>query len=244
MKKFAFMAIAVLMALWMLTACTSNRPGSDATTPKADVTPAPISTSRPTPTPTPNPTTTTVPTSMLTTVPTPIPTPIPTPSPSDKAAFSGTVEEILKQLISKTIEGKTVADEELKDIKCYVRPVDADSCQDVLGLMPDEFAANVAAAVESKPEGSWFAHSIVLIKGRDGVDMAALAKKIANGTNPARFGCIKAEAVVVGQAGRHIVLCAGFKATSDAIYATFSGLSAVKPIRIDRKNDWSSGLRG
>ena len=164
-----------------------------------------------------------------------------TPVQNDKASFEGTSDEILNQLISKTIEKKVIADEELKGIKCYNKKVDADSCQDILGLTPDEFAADVESAVESKPEGSWFAHSIVLIKGKDGVDAAALADQIAKGTNPARFGCIKAEAIVVGYAGQYIVLCAGFKTTSDAIYSTFSGLSAVTAVRIDRENDWSGG---
>lgn len=165
----------------------------------------------------------------------------PTTEPSEKAAFEGAADEILSLLISKTIEKKTVADEELNGIKCYNKNVDADSCQDILGLTPDEFASDVEAAVESKPEGSWFAHSIVLIKGKSSVDTAALAEKISKGTNPARFGCIKAESVVVGYAGHYILLCASFQTTCDAIYSTFSDLSAVTATRIDRENDWSDG---
>ena len=165
----------------------------------------------------------------------------PAPGPNDKVAFEGTTDEILSLLISKTIEKKVVADEELSGIKCYNKNVDADSCQDILGLTPDEFAAGVEAAVESKPEGSWFAHSIVLIKGKNSGDAAALAEKISKGTNPARFGCIKAESVVVGYAGQYILLCSSFQNTSNAIYSTFSELSAVTTTRIDRENDWSDG---
>lgn len=165
----------------------------------------------------------------------------PTPGQTDKAAFEGTADEILNQLISKTIEKKVIADEELKDIECYNKNVDADSCLDILGLTPDELAADVEAAVESKPEGSWFAHSIVMITIKNGVDVAALADRISKGTNPARFGCIKGEAVVVGYAGQYIVLCASFQTTCDAIYTTFSELSAVTATRIDRENDWSDG---
>lgn len=168
-------------------------------------------------------------------------TPTPTPKPSDIAAFEGSADEILEQLINKTIEAKVVVDEELKGIKCYHNPVDAESCQDILGLTPDEFAADVEAAVESKPESSWFAHSIVVIKGKKGIDMAVLADQIAKGTNPARFGCIKAEAVVVGYAGQYVFLCASFKNTCDAVYSTFSSLSAVTAVRIDRENDWNDG---
>ena len=220
MKKLAILLLAFILAGTMLVACATNGSGSDATSSSTEVT-----------------TSSTDATTSSTEV-------TPTPIPSDITAFEGTAEEILDQLISKTIEKKVIADEELKNIKCYSKPVDADSCQDILGLSPDEFAADVAAAVESKPEGSWFAHSIVVIKSKNGVDAAAMAEKISKGTNPARFGCIKAEVVVVGYAGQYIVLCAGFKTTSNAVYSTFSELSAVTTTRIDRENDWSDGGLG
>ena len=171
----------------------------------------------------------------------PTPNPTPTPVPSDPAAFDGQISEILARLISKTIAKQSIADEELKDITCYDKPVDADSCKDILGLTPDDFAADIVTAVESKPEGSWFAHSIVLVQCSDNCDVAALAEQISKGTNPARFGCIKAEAVVVGYAGQYIVLCANFQNTCDAIYATFGELSALPTTRIDRENDWNGG---
>ena len=175
----------------------------------------------------------------------PTPEPTPTTAPSDPAAFDGQVNEILARLISETIAKKSIADEELKDITCYDKPVDADSCQDILGLTPAEFSADILSAVESKPEGSWFAHSIVLIQCKDQVDVAALADQISKGTNPARFGCLKAEAVVVGYAGQYIVLCASFQKTCDAIYAMFGALSAVQSSRIDRENDWKcAGMQG
>lgn len=169
------------------------------------------------------------------------PNPTPSPTPSNQTAFEGQINEILHQLINQTLEKKNLADEELKNITCYDKPVDADSCQDILGLLPDEFASAIVSAVESKPEGSWFAHSIVLIECKKGADVAALANQISKGTNPARFGCIMAEAVVVGYAGQHIVLCASCQNTCDAIYATFSELSAVPSIRLDRTNDWDGG---
>ena len=221
MKKLTALILVILMVGTMLTACVNNGSGND-------VTPTPSNESTPT----------------SSKDVTPTPSPSPTPAPSDITAFEGTSDEILNQLISKTIEKNVIADEELKGIKCYNKKVDADSCQDILGLTPDEFAADIESAVESKPEGSWFAHSIVVIKGKDGVDVVALADQISKGTNPARFGCIKAEAVVVGYAGQYIILCASFQTTCNAIYATFSELSAVKATRIDRENDWSGGGLG
>lgn len=167
--------------------------------------------------------------------------PTPSPVPSEKTAFEGQNAEILNKLISQTIDKNILADEELKDITCYDKPVDADSCQDILGLTPAEFASAIVTAIESKPEGSWFAHSIVLVQCQEGTDIASLADQISQGTNPARFGCIKAEAVVVGYSGQYIILCASCQTTCDAIYATFCELSALPSSRIDRENDWNGG---
>lgn len=172
---------------------------------------------------------------------TPTTPPTPTPAPSEPAAFEGQIDAILDQLISQTVAKNILADEELKSIEYYDKAVDADSCQDILGLTPTEFASDIVSAMEAKPEGSWFAHSVVLVECKAGVDVAGLADKIAKGTNPARFGCIKAEAIVVGYAGQYILLCASFQNTCDALYTTFNDLSALSPIRIDRENDWNDG---
>lgn len=169
----------------------------------------------------------------------------PATTTGDKAAFEGQANEILDLVISQTIASKNLADEQLKGITCYDKPVDADSCQDILGLSPADFATNVVTAVESKPEGSWFSHSVVLIQCKDGIDVATLADQISKGTNPARFGCLKAEAVVVGYAGQYILLCASFQTTCDAIYATFGELSSLPATRIDRENNWNGdGMLG
>jgi hypothetical protein len=169
------------------------------------------------------------------------PQPTPTPTTTSQAAFDGPITEILDQLINQTIAKKILADEELADIDCYDKPVDADSCQDILGLTPATFAQDIAAAIEAKPEGSWFAHSIVLIQCQSGVDVALLAEQISKGTNPARFGCIKVESIVVGYAGQFVLLCASCQNTCDAVYETFSTLSAMPAVRIDRENDWNGG---
>jgi len=155
MKKFATMTIAVFLAFMMLTACAGKGPGSDATPPKNDATPVPISTSKPTPTPTfppaPKPTpsltpiSTSTPALTPTQMPTPTPTPTPTPGPSEKAAFAGTTEEILKLLISKTIERKAVSDEEPKRLKSYFKAMETESGQDNPGHTTTQFAVECAS---------------------------------------------------------------------------------------------------
>ncbi|NLM76632.1 MAG: hypothetical protein GX173_00905 [Ruminococcaceae bacterium] len=169
----------------------------------------------------------------------------PTTEPSSLSAFEGPVNDILDRIINDTIAKNILVDEELKGITCYEKSVDPDSCQDILGLTPAEFTSDIEAALEAKPDGSWFAHSIVLIRCKDGSDVAALAECISQGTNPARFGCIKAEAIVTGYTGQYILLCASFQNTCDAIYTTFTELSALPVKRIDRENTWNGdGMLG
>jgi hypothetical protein len=166
--------------------------------------------------------------------------PTPTPSTNGESAFEGQVNEILDQMINRTIEEKNLDDEELKNIACYDKPIDSDSARIFSGWRRP-YSHPQWRPQESKPEGSWFAHSIVLIACKESADVAALAGQISKGTNPARFGCIKAEAIVVGYAGRYILLCASCRNTCDAVYATFSEMSAVPATRIDRENDWDGG---
>lgn len=241
MTKLILSLLAVLLTGTMLAGCATNGSDKDTIPSNTDATTSETKTTTSETETTTSETETTTSETETTTSETEAST---TPKPSEASAFEGTADEILDQLISKTIEKKVIADEELSGIKCYHKKVDADSCQDILGLTPDEFASDLEDAVESKPEGSWFAHSIVVIKCKIGVDAAALAEKISKGTNPARFGCLKAEAVVVGQAGQYILLCASFQTTSDAVYATFSELSAATTTRIDRANDWNGGGLG
>lgn len=88
----------------------------------------------------------------------------PTTEPSSLSAFEGPVNDILDRIINDTIAKNILVDEELKGITCYEKSVDPDSCQDILGLTPAEFTSDIEAALEAKPDGSWFAHSMPVSK--------------------------------------------------------------------------------
>lgn len=153
-------------------------------------------------------------------------------------AFEGTVTEILDALVAKA--GELDAGEfGITSIEVSDVAVDTDTCGSILGLTTEEFESLVESAVESKPEGSWFAHSVVVIELKDNIPVAETAEKIIAGTKPNRFGCIQAKKIVGGYAGQYVFFCASDEGTADAVYAAFEALSAIDVTRVDRENDWS-----
>lgn len=166
--------------------------------------------------------------------------PVDEPTATDvPAAFLGNIDEVLDLIVNKAIELDADKEYSIGEISCYHSPIDADNCEDVLGLTPDEFTQYVDAAMESKPSDSWQTHSIVIVKLKDGTDVKAIAEKMTAGTSPCRFGCLRVEAIVGGYAGNYVVLGATSQTGCDAVFAAFSQLAAVPATRIDRTNDWS-----
>lgn len=159
----------------------------------------------------------------------------------DKDAFTKTAREVLDAVVAKAIELDTDKEYGIKSIACTDTPVDEDTCTDILGLSTEEFNAKVESAMESKPDGSWFTHSVVVIKVKDGADVASLAETIVKNTKPNRFGCLKPEAIVGGYAGQYIFFTASARSSCEAVFSAVQALSAITPVRIDRTNDWSGG---
>lgn len=155
-------------------------------------------------------------------------------------AFTGTVEEILDAVVAKAIE---LDDQEygIGSIECTPTVVDEDRCESVLGLTEEEFAEYIEAAIESKPNGSWYTHSVVVIKLKDGVNVEEIANKIVANTKPNRFGCLKPRAIVGSYMDNFVIFSASSEETCEAVYSAVVALSKVTPTRIDRENDWSGG---
>jgi hypothetical protein len=146
----------------------------------------------------------------------------------------------LDLLVEKAGELDTSDEYGIKSIDVTDTDIDEDSCTTILGLDTDEFNDSIEAAIESKPDGSWYTHSVVVIKVKDGVNVKKLAKKIVANTAPDRFGCLKPEAIVGGYAGNIIFFTASDSTICEAVYSAFEKLSDDKPVRIDRKNDWDN----
>ena len=83
--------------------------------------------------------------------------------PETKEAFTGTVDEILDLIVKKAGELDSANEYNISTIACSHSVVDIDSCDTILGLEDKEFEDYVEAAVESKPDGSWFTHSVVVV---------------------------------------------------------------------------------
>lgn len=164
-----------------------------------------------------------------------------TTAAAEKPAFTGTSVEVLDLIVATAIELDTDKEYGIGTIACTDTAVDADSCTDILGLTTEEFNAKVESATESKPDGSWYTHSVVVIKVKDGVDVTALAEQIVKNTKPDRFGCLKPESIVGCYAGQYIIFAASDSTICEAVFSAVKTLSAVEPVRIDRTNDWDGG---
>lgn len=165
-------------------------------------------------------------------------------------AFTGEIEAILNSIVTRAIEIDMAAWTEeyeyygIGTIECEPTPVDEDSCTSILGLDTDEFYALVDSAIESKPLGSWYTHSVVVIKLKDGVDVAETAQKIVMNTKPNRFGCLKPSSIVGAYTGDYVIFTASDESACNSVYSAVVELSALEAVRIDRENTWknSGGL--
>lgn len=167
------------------------------------------------------------------------------PEPA-KAAFEGTMDDILNMVVAKAIELDEDKEFGISSIECTNTPVTNELCDLILGLTEEEFAALVDEAIESKPNGSWFTHSVVVVKLKDGVNVEEAANKIVANTSPSRFGCLKPQSIVGSYAGNFVVFAASSETTTEAVFGAVKALSGIEPTRIDRENTWSSqgGLIG
>lgn len=163
--------------------------------------------------------------------------------PETKEAFTGTVDEILDLIVKKAGELDSANEYNISTIACSHSVVDIDSCDTILGLEDKEFEDYVEAAVESKPDGSWFTHSVVVVKLKDGVGVKTVAEKIVSKTEAVRFGCLRPEAIVGAYTGNYVVFTTSDKKICESVYEAVKELSGADVTRVDREKNWSdSGL--
>lgn len=163
--------------------------------------------------------------------------------PEEKAAFTGTVDDILDSIIKKAAELDAANEYNIASIECSHSVVDIDSCDTILGLEDKEFEDYVESAVESKPDGSWYTHSVVVVKLKDGVDVKTVAEKIVAKTEAVRFGCLRPEAIVGAYTGNYVIFTTSGKDICESVYKAVEELSNAEVTRVDREKNWSdSGL--
>lgn len=160
-----------------------------------------------------------------------------------KPAFEGEIGDILDSIVAKAgeIEGNT--EYGIKSISCYHNDVDTDSCETILGLSEEKFKEYVDAAVESKPDGSWFTHSVVVVRLKDGVNVEEAAKTIVANTEPVRFGCLRPQKIVGMYTGNYVIFTTSGEEICENVYKAVEALSSDSVVRVDRDKNWSdSGL--
>lgn len=160
-----------------------------------------------------------------------------------KPAFEGEIGDILDSIVAKAgeIEGNT--EYGIKSISCYHNDVDTDSCETILGLSEEKFKEYVDAAIESKPDGSWFTHSVVVVRLKGGVNVEEAAKTIVANTEATRFGCLRPQKIVGMYTGNYVIFTTSDEEICENVYKAVEALSGDSVVRIDRDKNWSdSGL--
>ena len=172
--------------------------------------------------------------------------PEPKPEPSENI-FSGKtdIDTVLDKVIARAAEIEKDDEYGIGTIESYHLAVDEDSCETILGLSVEEFQKYVESAMESKPEASWYTHSVVVVKFKDGADVKAVSEKIMEKTEAVRFGCLRPEAIVGARTGNYLVFTTSSKEMCDDVYKAVAELAGEGTVRIDREKNWSdSGLMG
>lgn len=165
-----------------------------------------------------------------------------TPDVEKVPAFEGTVEDVLSAVVTRACELNSARDfGMMSQIECTPTVVDVDGCDRILGLTDEEYASYIEAAIESKPNGSWYTHSVVVIKLKEGTNVEEVANKIIANTSPSRFGCLKPSTIVGFFAGDFVIFAASDEDSCEDVFTAVKELSAVEPVRIDRENTWTSG---
>ncbi len=83
--------------------------------------------------------------------------------------------------------------------------------------------AGVEAVVSEAMMGS-IAHSVVIFKCADGVDVSAIASQVEANVNPRKWICVEAEKTAVVVKGNYILLVMSNTVAADAILANFNSL--------------------
>lgn len=237
MKNFISVLLVLVIICSVISSCTAKKDDPKNTTGKTDITTTDTSTTKKTDSTTGK---------QETTSTTETTKPEPKPEPSDNL-FSGKtdIDTLLDKIIARATEIEKDNEYGIGSIECYHLAIDEDSCETILGLSVDEFKQYIDVAMESKPEGSWNTHSVVVVKFKAGVDVKAVAEKIVAKTEAVRFGCLRPQAIVGGQVGEYLVFTTSDTEICNDVYKAVEELAGSGVTRIDREKDWSdSGLGG
>lgn len=161
-----------------------------------------------------------------------------------KSNLSGTSSDVLKKLVFKATELDTDKEYGIGSIEVEENIIDKDEVEDILGLTENEFNKYVESAVESKPVNSWYNHSVVAVKLKDGTNVKEVAEKIVANTSPSRFGCLKASKIEGAYSGNYVIFAASDEAIVDVVIKAFKEITNGNMKTITRENNWNTGMLG
>ncbi len=149
------------------------------------------------------------------------------------------VEEMLSKVIDKAIEDDPDKEYGMKTLSGQKNNVTTDNLEDILGLTDKEFENNILGAMECKPDDTWSAHSVVIIRVKDGTNTSKIAEEILKNTNPSRFGCLTPETIKVSYYANFIMLVASDNNTSNIVINSFKSVVNHDITTLTRENDWT-----
>ncbi|MBR7137513.1 MAG: hypothetical protein IKC99_05590, partial [Clostridia bacterium] len=100
--------------------------------------------------------------------------------------------------------------------------IPADYPEDFVGLTADQYKEYVAEGAFHEPMISPADHSMSVIKLKDGVAAADVAKIVFENCNPRKWVYMTAEHVLVAQSGQYIMLAMTTKANTEILYKAFT----------------------
>lgn len=125
----------------------------------------------------------------------------------------GTLEEIMDKVYASIPEDE-------RPMMLTNIEVTEENVANFLGTTDIEFEE----ALASEPAVSSIAHSVVLIRVKDGANVEAIKEKIENSVNPRKWLCVEAEEVEVESKGNLIILIMSSESNVEKIEMEFDKL--------------------
>ena len=125
----------------------------------------------------------------------------------------GTLEEIMDKVYSSVPEDE-------RPMMLMNVEVTEENVEMYLGTSDIEFEE----ALASESATGSIAHSVVLVRVKNGANVELIKEKIENSVNPRKWICVEAEEVEVESKGNLIILIMSSEATTEKIENSFNGL--------------------
>ncbi|MDR1564368.1 MAG: hypothetical protein LBS74_05365 [Oscillospiraceae bacterium] len=139
-----------------------------------------------------------------------------------ESKLSGTLPDILTAIKN---EANTALGGDAALPQTFDDPITAETCQDKLGLTPEEFTEYVKEAYVQNAAISSIAHQAALVKCKDAASASKAKGLIAKGFNSGKWICVRPEQSFVVDSGEYVYLVASSNEKADALFNAFKKLA-------------------